>query len=191
MSIESIQSRIYEIETRFQNIPATNFTGMNNVDKSRDIPAAGLKESSEIKNANAPTVKQSEENNFNQLFMDCAEKYDFDPDLLKAVAKAESGFDAKAVSLAGAKGIMQLMPDTARELGVKDILDPAENIAGGTKYLKKMLERYNGDVKLALAAYNAGPGSVDKFGDIPPFAETKNYVNKVQKYYQQIKQWGE
>ncbi|MGM9572271.1 MAG: lytic transglycosylase domain-containing protein, partial [bacterium] len=187
MNIESIQSRIYEIEARFQTISAVNFTGIGKADNN-SISTVNSRESSKVKNDNNITAEQLTENDFSQLFMQYAEEYDLDPDLVKAVAKAESGFNAKAVSLAGAKGIMQLMPATAKELGVRNILDPAENIAGGTKYLKRMLERYNGDVKLALAAYNAGSGNVDKFGGIPPFAETKNYVNKVQKYYQQIKQ---
>ena len=191
MSIESIQSRIYEIEARFQNVPAADFIGINNSENNNDIPALGNKKSQKAKSDNCQTAEKLKENDFSQLFTQYAEKYDLDPDLVKAVAKAESGFDAKAVSLAGAKGIMQLMPATAKELGVRNILDPAENIAGGTKYLKRMLEHYNGDVKLALAAYNAGIGNVDKFGGIPPFAETKSYVNKVQKYYQQIKQRGE
>lgn len=100
-------------------------------------------------------------------------------DLLKAVAKAESDFDQSCVSHCGATGIMQLMPETARAVGVTDVNDPAQNILGGARYLQQMLARYNGDTTLALAAYNAGPGAVDRYGGVPPYAETQNYVRKI------------
>ena len=108
-------------------------------------------------------------------------RYNLSPDLLKAVAKAESGFRPYAVSPAGAMGIMQLMPGTARGLGVTDPYDPEQNIMGGAKYLKQLLDQF-GEVSLALAAYNAGANNVTKYGGIPPFDETQNYVRAVLGY---------
>jgi soluble lytic murein transglycosylase-like protein len=107
-----------------------------------------------------------------------AEANSLDPALLVSVIKAESNGDAGAVSRAGAKGLMQLIDSTATEQGVKRVFDPSENIAGGARYLRELLDRF-GDTKLALAAYNAGPGNVAKYGGVPPFKETESYVNKV------------
>ena len=103
--------------------------------------------------------------------------------LLKAIMKAESDFNPKAVSKKGAKGLMQIMPSNFKILGIKDPFNPRENVMGGALYLRQMLDRFNGKIHLALAAYNAGPDSVDRSGGIPPIRETENYVNKVMKYY--------
>lgn len=102
-----------------------------------------------------------------------------DPSLVKAIIANESGFDANATSKVGAQGLMQLMPATAQAVGVRDPYDPAQNVAGGTRYLRGLLDRFNGDVRLAVAAYNAGPNAVEKYGDVPPYAETQNYVANV------------
>jgi soluble lytic murein transglycosylase-like protein len=112
-----------------------------------------------------------------------ARKYDLSPELLRGVIRAESNFEVQAVSHAGARGLMQLMPATARELGVDNPFDIDQNIDGGARYLRKMLDKFGGDVRLALAAYNAGPGAVEKYGgQIPPYRETEQYVNRVLRF---------
>lgn len=115
---------------------------------------------------------------FDGLIERVAAKHGVDPSLVKAVVKAESGFNPNAVSPTGAQGLMQLMPSTARALGVGDAFDPEQNVEGGVKYLRQQIDRF-GDVRLALAAYNAGPGAVARYHGVPPYRETRNYVNRV------------
>lgn len=121
----------------------------------------------------------------NDIFERAAVKYNVPVNLLKAIGKAESDFKPDAVSRSGAQGVMQLMPKTAEYLGVKDSFDPEQNIMGGAKYISELLKKYDGDTTLALAAYNAGMGNVSKYGGVPPFKETQNYVVKVAKFMNQ------
>lgn len=113
------------------------------------------------------------------IFQNASQEYGVPVKLLKAVAQAESSFDTNAVSSCGASGIMQLMPATAQSLGVEDVFDAEQNVDGGAKMLAGLLNDYNGDTTLALAAYNAGSGNVAKYGGVPPFAETQNYIKKI------------
>lgn len=116
-----------------------------------------------------------------------ARRHNLDPDLVLALVQVESAFRPDAISPKGAQGLTQLMPATARELGVKDAMDPEQNLDGGARYLRQLLTRYGGDVKRALAAYNAGPGAVDRHQGVPPFRETRQYVRRVLGKYQDKK----
>lgn len=124
---------------------------------------------------------------YHSIIIEAANRHQVDPAIVKAIIMAESSYNPKAVSKKGAKGLMQLMPKTAAELGVKDSFNPVYNINGGVRYYKKMLNQFNGDVKLALAAYNAGSRKVKKYQGIPPFKATRYYIKKVFKYYQYYK----
>jgi soluble lytic murein transglycosylase-like protein len=125
---------------------------------------------------------------FRELVEAAAARYSVDADLISSVIAAESNFDPKAVSRKNARGLMQLLPETAERLGVKNIEDPQENIDGGTRYLRELLQRYNNDLVLTLAAYNAGPERVQRFGgNVPPFPETISYVRRVKRHYEKSK----
>jgi soluble lytic murein transglycosylase-like protein len=116
---------------------------------------------------------------YDDIVREAAVLYDMDANLIHAVMQAESAFHPYAVSRAGAEGLMQLMPELSDEMGVSDAFDPRDNIMGGARYLKRLLDYHNGNIDLALASYNAGPGNVERYGGVPPFRETKNYVKTI------------
>lgn len=124
---------------------------------------------------------------FAELIREAAAKYSVDADLVSSVIAAESNFDPQAVSKRNARGLMQLLPETAVRLGVQNIFDPQENIEAGTRFLRELLQLYNNDLVLALAAYNAGPEQVQRYGRVPPFTETISYVRRVTRAYHQAK----
>jgi soluble lytic murein transglycosylase-like protein len=133
----------------------------------------------------APAMVPPEQ--IDQLVNSNAATWNVDPNLIRAIIANESGFNANATSPVGAQGLMQLMPSTASGLGVSNAYDPEQNVWGGTRYIKGLLDRFNGNVPLAVAAYNAGPGAVEKYSGVPPYAETQNYVQNVLASYEKYK----
>ena len=133
----------------------------------------------------APSWYYSEK--YDDLITDASERFGVSFPLLKAIIKAESDFDARAVSKKGAMGLMQIMPQNFKLLGLKDPFDPTQNINAGARYFKQLYERFNGKLALSLAAYNAGPTAVDRYKTIPPYEETEEYVRRVLKYYYNYK----
>jgi len=128
---------------------------------------------------------------FRELIEAASAQYKVDADLIASVIAVESNFEPKAISRRDARGLMQLLPETAARLGVRDVFDPKENINAGTRYLSDLLRRYDNNLALALAAYNAGPEKVEKFGSVPPYAETISYVRRVKRAYENTKSGGE
>lgn len=124
---------------------------------------------------------------FHPIIVQVASRYEVDPALIKAIIMAESSYNPQAISKKGAQGLMQLMPRTARAMGVEDSFNPEHNINGGVRYFKKLLKQFNGDVELALAAYNAGSRRVRQYQGVPPIKATRYYINKVFEYYQYYK----
>lgn len=171
-SLDITLRRIQQIEKSFETIETTTDNGEfgNVLQQAIDSSFSDSPQRTDVSQEIDDIVKEK------------ADKYNVDESLIKAIIKAESGFNSKAVSPAGAAGLMQLMPGTARGLGVNDVFDVNQNIEGGAKYLKGLLDRFDGDKKLALAAYNAGPNAVKKYGGVPPYRETQAYVKRVLDY---------
>jgi soluble lytic murein transglycosylase-like protein len=182
MSVEGIGARIAEIQSKIDALTGGGAVAAPGFDRALagaqgTAPAAATAGPTAVA-AVAPTGAGGP-TPFAAEIDAAAQRHNVDPALLKALIKHESGFNPSARSPAGAMGLTQLMPGTARSLGVTDPMDPAQSIEGGAKYLRQQLDRFRGDERLALAAYNAGPGAVQRFGGVPPYAETQNYVRKV------------
>ena len=161
--------------------PICDTTGLNvRVDSIASLPE--VRQIVEIDTRVPVTKKRKAEDVFTPIILKAANHYEVDPAIIKAIIMAESSYNPKAVSKSGAIGLMQLMPTTARALGVDDIFNPEQNINAGVRYFKRMLKRFDGDTALALAAYNAGSAKVRKYNGIPPYKATKSYIKKVFKY---------
>ena len=187
-SIDTTIRRVQEIESRLNSLFGTNNSANTSSDSSFgnvlnnkiNLDNYFNKDDSNLPNTtelpDVPEVPGAPKGEILNLIDKYSQKYNIDKNLVKAVVKQESGFNSKAVSPVGA--LMQLMPSTAKGLGVRNPFDAEQNIAGGTKYLKNLINKYD-SVKLGLAAYNAGSGAVQKYGGVPPYKETQNYVNKI------------
>lgn len=168
--------RIQSIEQRFQTL-------------SHDVASKNSDDFQKVLNSKMEQSNQTAKD-INGLIEHYSEKNGLDEDFVKALIKQESSFKPDATSNAGAMGLMQLMPATAKGLGVENAYDAEQNIAGGTKYLKNLLSQYGGNKEMALAAYNAGPATVAKYKGIPPYMETQNYVKNVLSTYEKYKTQG-
>lgn len=163
------------------NIPAANAA---TVSSTQSTETAALSVPSSDAQSVSASVSASSATDLDAYFEEAAQKYNVDVKLLKAIAHAESNYNPNATSSSGAMGVMQLMPSTAKSLGITDAYNARDNIMGGAKVISDHLSRYDGDCSLALAAYNAGSGNVAKYGGVPPFTETQNYIKKVLSYYE-------
>jgi soluble lytic murein transglycosylase-like protein len=207
--IEAIEGRMQQIESLIQSIEARKTAALK-------TPTAGLPVNplSETDHTEGPKpfqfyLKQTAgpnglpesnagsmpavSNRFQMaqpLVENLSSRYGVDKSLVNAIIQQESGFNPSAVSKSGAMGLMQLMPGTAQQLGVANPHDPAQNLDGGIRYIKGLLEQFNGNIPMALAAYNAGPGAVTKYNGIPPYKETQHYVRNILSMYLQSKQLG-
>jgi len=177
--INDIKSRIEELNPNSAETQSTASVFGQVLNNALQIKGEGENDSPE----EIPALRLQRNSQFDELIQQQSQTAEIDPSLVKAVIRQESGFNPKAVSHVGAQGLMQLMPGTASGLGVTDSFNPEQNVAGGAKYLKNLLNKYDQSVPMALAAYNAGPGAVDKYHGVPPYKETQNYVKNVMKSY--------
>ena len=206
MSVETVSARIVQLQSLLTGAPAVPAAATSSTSFAQQLagasassgPATGAAtavSSADWGAATAPTATADTDAAgtagasslpagvpYHDLITAAARRHGIDPALLAGLIRQESGFNPSAGSPAGAQGLTQLMPGTARGLGVTNPLDPAQSIEGGAKYLAAQLQHFGGDVTKALAAYNAGPGAVERFGGVPPYAETQNYVRRVQAY---------
>jgi len=164
-------------DSSFTDVPTAEITGYEKDLTMPLLPAQVPADSHP--STNSPSVKSTPALPLNQVVDSASAAYHLDPDLVNSVIHAESGFNSRAVSPKGARGLMQLMPGTANQLGVNDSFDPQANVTGGSRYLRELLERYNFDLVKALAAYNAGPQRVEQYRGVPPFRETRAYVARI------------
>jgi soluble lytic murein transglycosylase-like protein len=185
MSAEAVAARVSQIQAMVGTLYGNPVTG------GATPPSSNTTFASALQQASAPTATAAaaggDATQYDGLINDAAQRNGVDPALLKGLIRQESNFDPNAGSSAGASGLTQLMPATASGLGVSDTTDPAQAIEGGAKYLRQQLDRFGGDQAKALAAYNAGPGAVQRFGGVPPYAETQAYVQKVLGFAQQYR----
>ena len=175
----------------FVDVPTTEIEHFETVEDPPPLdsgpPASGINTVHQRSGLTAGGFPGRPPTSLNDVVDEASGRYRLDPDLVNSVIKAESAFNPRAVSPKGAQGLMQLMPGTASALGVPNAFDPQANVEGGAKYLRELLERYNFDLRKALAAYNAGPEKVERFGGIPPYYETRSYVARVVKDFNRKK----
>jgi soluble lytic murein transglycosylase-like protein len=182
MSVEAVVARVSELQALMGTRPAAPAGATSSTFATQLATAAGAAPASATAATTAPAAVSELPSDvpFGAEITAAAQKHGIDPALLAGLVKQESGFNPSAGSPAGARGLAQLMPGTAAGLGVTNVLDPLQSLDGGAKYLRQQLDAFGGDVTKALAAYNAGPGAVQRYGGVPPYSETQHYVRVVQ-----------